>query len=107
MILVTTTYEIVTPESAEHGEADTVGVIAEHEPMTFRELVKALRYGESSCYRARGETFEWVTQDQGETHAYFERGEQESRSYHFSRNNPPRKARYWRLAFKAAGLIKE
>ena len=106
MILINRFYEIVTEESSEHGEAESAGELARNEPVTFRELVSMLRYGEVSHWHASGNVQEWITQDQGETRAYFERGERESHSIHYSHENPARKERYWRLAFVAAGLIK-
>jgi hypothetical protein len=108
MLLINRAFEIVTPESAEHGDAEARGMLASNEQVTFRELVSMLREGgEVSSYPATGDVREWVTQDQGETRAWFERGEREYRSIHYSRDNAARKARYWRLAFVAAGLIKE
>lgn len=106
MILINRAYSIVTEESAAFGEHAESGMLAENESVTFRELVDMLRYGESSCSPATGETFEWVAHDQGETQEFIERGEREERTIHYSRANPARNARYWRLAFIAAGLIK-
>ncbi len=103
-ILVDITFEIVTDESAADGECAESGFHSENEPMTFREIVEWMRGGEPSCHPARGETWEWVSQDQGETRAYFEDGERETRSIHFSRKNEPRKAKYWAKAMRAAGL---
>lgn len=104
MLLINRWFEVVTEESAEHGEPEESGLLASNEPVTFRELVEMLRDGEPSAWPATGETREWVTKDQGETRAWFERGERESHSLHYSKDNPARKARYWRLAFIAAGL---
>jgi hypothetical protein len=106
MILIHRTFEIVTPESAEHGDAAERGFIVESVPYGFRELVQALKGGEPSAWPARGDVSEWVTFDQGETREWFEHGEREFQSIHYARENAPRAARYWRLAFKAAGLAK-
>jgi hypothetical protein len=43
MILVDKTFEIVTHESAEHGEIEDAGFSSVNESMTFRELVDALK----------------------------------------------------------------
>lgn len=102
MLLVDVSFSIVTEESAERGDAAEHGMHAESVPMTFRELVAQLREGEPSCYPPQGDVREWVTVDQGETRAWFERGEREGRGYHFGKANPARKARYWRLAMLAA-----
>ena len=106
MILVNRAYSIVTPESAENGDYAESGMLAENEPLTFRELVSELKHGEPSCCRATGATHECVSHSEGETRAYFESGEDETRTIHYSRDNPPHRARYWRLAFIAAGLTK-
>ncbi len=105
MILVNRFFEVVTEESAADGDAAERGTISVDEPMSFRELVDALKGGESSCYPSQGFTFEWITQDCGETREWFERGERRSESIHFSRTNPDHKARYWRLAMIAAGHV--
>lgn len=107
MILITTCFATVTPESAEHGDYADQGIISEDSPTPFRDLVAMLKGGTASCHPARGDTFEWVSQDQGETRAYMERGERTEHTFHFSRSNPARKRKYWRMAFRAAGLIKE
>ena len=106
-ILCNITFEIVTPESAADGEAAERGFISECTPFTFRELVEWMRGGEASSWPARGCTREWVSKSEGETRAYFERGEDETRSIHYACENPPRMARYWRLAMRAAGLTRE
>lgn len=41
------TYETVSPESAEHGEAEASGYL--HEGLTFREAMDALRWARG-CY---------------------------------------------------------
>lgn len=103
MILVNVSYDVVTPESAEQRDFAECGMLSTDTPMTFRELVKVLRNGQVSCWPAYGDTFEWVTHDLGITR----RGGHETQSLHFSRSNPERKARYWRLAFRAAGLLRD
>jgi hypothetical protein len=44
MLLVDKTFEVVTNESAEHGEVDDAGFSAIGEPVTFAELVNALKH---------------------------------------------------------------
>ena len=105
MILVDITYETITEESAEDGEAAENGFLKQDDEMTFRELIEWMKWGEPSASPASGDTWEWVQQDQGETRAWFEQGEREYRAIHFSRNNPARKAKYWAKAMKAAGLM--
>lgn len=106
MIIVNRYFETVTPESAENGEAAERGILSEGERLTLRELIRAMQGGESSRYPARGDVCEWVSIPQGETRAHFERGEDETHTVHYSRDNPPRNARYWRIAMVAVGIVK-
>lgn len=106
MILVNRCYSITTEESAEDGEYAEAGFLSQNEPMTFRELIDALRYGSPSAWPASGSVREWITHDQGETRAYFEAGEREERTIHYSTDNAPRKARYWKMAMQCAGLLR-
>ena len=106
MILVNTYYAITTEESSAYGDVAERGTVAENEALTFRELVARMRFGMPSCCPARGHLSEWVIQDQGETQAYFERGELEERTIHYSISNPTRYAKHWGKAMRCAGLIK-
>lgn len=72
--------------------------------VSFRELVDLMReHMHPSCSPARGETFEWVSSE-----AYQDpyTGEYTESSVHFSRENPPRMAKYWRAAMRAAGHVR-
>jgi hypothetical protein len=102
MILVTTTYEIVTPESAENGEAEESGFLSEDIPYGFRELVDAMRGGDPSSWPRAGAR-DWVTHVED---VNYRDGSQESRSLHLSHKNSPRAAKYWILAMRAAGVTK-
>ena len=104
MILCNVTFSIVTEESAADGDCAECGMFSENIPFTFRELVEWMQGGEASACPASGDCHEWVAQDQGETRVYFERGEREERSIHYSRDNPPHKAKYWGRAMRAARL---
>lgn len=104
MILVHRCFQEVDEESAEHGDSSDSGFIVENEPYGFRELVDALRtHSEPSSYPSTGETHEWFTQECGETRDFIENGTSRQESIHYSRDNSPRAARYWRLACIAAG----
>lgn len=106
MMLIDVTYELVTEESASEGDAEERGYVMQSEPRTFREVVQMLKGGEPSSWPANGDPYEWVTHtnwNQG-SRSHIEDGIDESRSVHFSHENPARKARYWALAFRAAGL---
>lgn len=106
MILVSQTYETVTPESAEDGEAAERGYRWENVPHTFRELVALMReHGEPSDGRLQddGITGTWfTTAEPAYDHAYYERGEETTTSIHYSRDNLARSAKYWA---KAARLV--
>jgi hypothetical protein len=106
MIIVSVTYSIVTNESAENGDVDECGFRSEREEMSFREIVRWMRGGSACAYPPKGETREWVRQDQGETHEWFEYGEREERCIHFHVDNPARNAKYWAKAMRYAGLMK-
>ena len=106
MILVSKTYEVVTPESAEDGEVADSGFDQENEPYTFRELVATMRaHYEPSCWP--------VTQDTNPEHVWFTSGDDidyvdgstTRTSIHFSRSNPARNRKYWIKAAKMAGII--
>ncbi len=100
-ILVNITYEIVTPESAENGEAEERGFSAENAEYEFRELVRALRekFTNPSNYPIRADVNTWFTSD---TDTDYLTGEEETESIHYSRDNAPKNAKYWEWAIRAA-----
>ena len=103
-ILISSTYSIVTPKSAEDGENADAGFRFEDEFMTFRELVAYIRnngYLYPSCHPATGDTCEWLNT---EPETDFRTGEEETRGLHYAHRNPPRLAKYWRKAMRAAGV---
>ena len=99
--LVTTTY--LPPDDDEwdycpDGEGSIKTVV-----MSFRELVSAMNmYQFVSRSPAIGATYEWLI---SETEQDYRTGEYTERTMHYSEDNPPRCAKYWRLAMKAAGLL--
>lgn len=103
MLLLSKTFEIITEESAENGDAEERGFVFENEPHSFRETVELLRGGETSDSPCDGNARVWVTH-YGEMD--YRTGDTENESIHFSRLNSPHKARYWKLALKAAGLLR-
>ena len=98
MITVNRTYTTVTPESAIEGDFAECGFISENEPMTFRELVELMKYGEPSCSHDRTERT-WVSYS---NHQDYSTGEETEESVHFA--DEPRKAKYWVKALELAGL---
>lgn len=104
MILISRTFEIVTPESAESGDVSESGFLVESESVTFRELVSLMEsHPNPSCYPARGETYEWLSSYPSQD---YRDCSETTESLHFSRENPPRMAKYWRKAMRAAGIIR-
>lgn len=104
MILVHYTYEIITQESAENGEVEESGFKSNNEALTFRELVQSMKYRPNpSCSRPIGATYEWL-----ESHPEQDmfNGSWVSEAMHYSRDNPERKAKYWRKAMIAAGIVR-
>ena len=96
MILVNTTFEIVTEESAEYGEAAELGMESENVPYSFRDLVRLM---EEFPMRGYGSP-EWL-EDEG--HTDMRTGDCETRAIHFSHKNNPRLLKYWHKAIAASG----
>jgi hypothetical protein len=84
-------------------EGELIDDWSDTEHLSFRELVDAIRYGVPSCYPARGEPFEWVTVS---SEPDYQTGGLVEESVHYVITQPDRHARYWHLAFRAAGVIK-
>jgi hypothetical protein len=79
-------------------------VWANDDDVTFRELVRLMReHLHPSCSPARGDTREWLTT---EAEQDWRTGEYTEHSLHYSRENPPRAAKYWRAAMRAAGFAR-
>jgi len=83
------------PEGESTTRSDTV---------SFRELVRLMsEYSTPSCSPARGEVYEWMMTEPEQD---YRTGEWIDRSMHFDRINPGRRAKYWRLAMQAAGILR-
>jgi hypothetical protein len=100
-ILVNITFEIVTEESAENGETAESGFLAENSEYTFRELVETLRdkFTNASCWPVSASVNTWFTNDPDTD---FRTRDVETESIHYSRDNPPKNAKYWEKAIRAA-----
>lgn len=101
------TYEIVTPESAEHGDADERGYICEDSDLrsaltdvheTRTSLVGGVEYVECDSYPTTAPR--WITVTNG---MEFETGAHESRSLHLPASITPASAR--RIARLAGARI--
>lgn len=107
MIYVLRTYTETTEESSEHGEASDCGIVWEKQALEFRELVHMMTRGcfyFPSCYPAAGSVYEWYST--GSDIIDYETGTYREESIHYHPDNPPHKAKYWKLAAQAAGLVK-
>jgi hypothetical protein len=103
MIRIHRTYAIVTPESAEDGEAADSGFLSENESVSFRELVSIMRdYCVPSCSRPSGSPRDWLSTHPSQD---YRDCSETTESLHFSRQNSPRMAKYWRKAMVFAGII--
>lgn len=104
MIIISRTFEVVTPESAEDGEAAESGFLAESESVTFKELVSLMEsHPNPSCHPPSGEACEWLS---SHPETDYRDASETTESLHFSRENPPRRLKYWRKAMRAAGIIR-
>ncbi len=102
MIIVSKCYEVVTQESAEHGDASDRGFEYEDKSFSFRDLVSEMKeYSETSSSPASPDNWLISSPD----HDY-RTGEETSYSLHYNRDNKPRSAKYWEKAMRKVGLLK-
>ena len=101
MLLISKTYCMVTPESAEEGESADDGFVFEDKPMTFRELVSELSEYVSAS-QSHGMTRHTWFDTCWETD--YRDASSTGYSIHFSDKNPESKVKYWVWAAKLAGL---
>lgn len=105
-ILISQTYETVTPESAAEGDADDRGYAFENVEYSFRELVDLMK--EHPECSSGGRNYQPTEHDWFSAYPWIEdytTGGEKSTAIHYSRGNPPRMAKYWRkaaaIAFKS------
>jgi hypothetical protein len=104
MILISRTFDVVTPESAEDGESAESGFITESEAVTFRELVSMMRdHPIASSSPCDGSRWDWLSSYPEED---FRDCSSRTESLHFDNSNPPSRDKYWRKAMVAAGIIR-
>ena len=94
-MLFNVTYELVTPESAEHGEAEERGFVAED--IDLRSAIEEIGYCamEADSYPiSHKNPPRWFTNYEygNGTRDYFEKGIEESRSLHLPDNITPSSA---------------
>ena len=107
---ISKTYEVITPESAEVGDAEDRGFEWEGREFTFRDLVKAIKYdgySETSSWplteAAARKHAPWITTE-GDTD--YRTGAETRYSLHLDDDQNPRARRYWAKALRFAGLVK-
>ena len=95
-LLISRTFEEVTPESAENGDVSDSGFVYESQGFTFRELVSEIKNG--NFYRESAT--EWLSSSPWVScyATYTERSE----SLHFDRANPERARKWFELALRVA-----
>lgn len=101
MLLISKTYEIITEESAENGEAEESGFVWENSPCEFREVVRYLEGAEPSQSPITNVAQVWFTH-YGEQE--YITGDYENVSYFYSKQNPPKNLKHWKAAIIAAGF---
>ncbi len=105
-ILINRTYAETIPESAEIGDFSDTGLIEQDQQVTFKELVELMRdYYNASQSPHNGSTDVWFSTSWNVTN--YRTGTSREVSMHYSQNNTPNCAKYWRLAHKAAQLIQQ
>lgn len=102
MIILSQTYEIVTEESAQKGEAEERGFDWENVPHTFRETVELIRDGGFIHPSDSHGAPRWLTGEVIQDRAFFEDGEHRTVSLHPAQD--PRTLRYWAKACRVAGV---
>lgn len=93
-LLISRTFEEVTPESAEDGEVSDSGFVYEAQEFTFSELVREI--SRDGFFR-EGAT-EWLT-----THVWvddYATGTERREALHFDRANPEHLRKYFELALR-------
>ncbi len=99
-ILVSKTFQVVTNESAREGDFAKSGFEYQDKRFTFRELIDEI----AGCIEAStGREQDWNSSTWVSTESQIENystDESISYSFHFSRKNPSRKAKYWIAALR-------
>jgi hypothetical protein len=95
------TYEVITDESAEHGDAEERGYDWQNSDETFRDLVRRLSYDYAHCERSDSHGVpRWIT-------AYGERDMHDGSFRNVSLHPANKRAeRWWPKALKLAGILK-
>lgn len=104
-IVLSQTYEIVTEESAQEGDAADSGFDFENESYGFRELVDYIESNGFNVPSCSPGVPDWLSTEVIQDRAYFEDGEHRTLSIHPGKD--ARSQRYWEKAVRAAGMLKD
>lgn len=100
-ILISCTYEVVTEESAEHGDAEERGFEYENAPTEYDDVVRILKGLEPSCRPITNGALTWFT-SYGD--ADFKTGNRTNKSYHLVRGQGDAAEALWAKAITEAGF---
>lgn len=100
-IILHQTFEIVTEESAAHGDADETGFDWQDMPHGFRETVDLIESGGFSNPSCSPGVPDWLSTEGAQD---FRTGNSETKSLHPGKD--ARSRRYWAKACRAAGVCK-
>ena len=107
ILFVTTVYPSPGDDETDYcpdGDTDTDTL-----PMGFRELVQAIRHGgyvHPSTSHRTARDIKWRDWLSTEMEQDMHTGEYTEKSVHLDVSATPHQVRYWRLAWKAAGIVK-
>lgn len=104
-IILSQTFEIVTEESAEHGEAAERGFDWENVEYTFRDLVQLIKSEGFNVPSCSPGVPDWLSTQVIRDRAFFEQGEDRTLSLHPGRD--ARSQRYWAKACRAADVLQD
>ena len=106
MILIHTIEEQVEFDGEDYALENDGTFLTENDPIGFKDLVWMMTnegFRHPSSYPPSGSTFEWIST---ECEVDYVTGSHSYKTLHYSMKNPERKAKYWKKAMKAAGIIK-
>lgn len=98
-LLISKTYEVITPESAEDGDIADSGFIFKDEEWTFRELVERINWGYHNSNRPHGVP-DWLS-----TEPELDHRDGSYTTYTLHPGKDKQSLRYWEKACKVAGLV--
>ena len=102
MLKLSMTYEVITPESAENGEAEETGFVYEMAECTAREMARYIKREGFTVPSDFQGVPRWLTSEKYRED--YRTGEVENRSIHPGRDKQSQ--RVWRKVLTICGIIK-